>query len=312
LRAVSSKPLSFKEASFVENAQCSSSLRLGVGMIVPMVLKIIVRGSGDVGSAVAHALFKANYAVAIHDLKKPSVTRRKMAFCDAIFDGGTALAGVSAQLIKDASELSERLAAHDHVAVATQDISRILAVLRPEVLVDARMRKHDQPEIQITLAPFTVGLGPNFIAGETVHAAVETGWNEELGKVIWHGATRPLEGEPQTIAGHARDRYVYAPAEGIFRTPLQIGDIVSKRQEIAYVDGIPLCAPIGGILRGLTHDGVPVAKKAKVIEVDPRGIKAPISGIAERSGRIAAGVLQAITAWEKYYLLVQEEPRLLC
>jgi xanthine dehydrogenase accessory factor len=281
-------------------------------MIVPMVFKILVRGSGDVGSAVAHALFKANYAVAIHDVEKPSATRRKMAFCDAIFDGCTALFGVSAQLIKDASELSARLAAHDHVPVITQDISRVLAVLRPEVLVDARMRKHDQPEIQIALAPFTVGLGPNFLAGETVHVAVETGWNEELGKVIWHGATRPLEGEPQTIAGHARDRYVYAPAAGTFRTVHQIGDIVSAKQKIAYVDDIPLCAPIGGILRGLTHDGVLVAKKAKVIEVDPRGKQASISGIAERPGRIAAGVLQAIQAWEKYHLLVQNEPRLLC
>ena len=85
------------------------------------------------------------------------------------------------------------------------------------------MKKHDQPEVQITLAPFTIGLGPNFVAGETVHAAVETGWNEGLGSVIWHGATRPLEGEPQTIAGHARDRYVYAPAAGVLRTTLQIG-----------------------------------------------------------------------------------------
>jgi xanthine dehydrogenase accessory factor len=277
-----------------------------------MLLKILVRGSNDVGSAVAHALFKANYGVVIHDVAQPSATRRKMAFCDAIFDGGTALFGVSAQLVKDASELSARLTAHDHVAVITQDISQVLAAFQPEVLVDARMRKQDQPEIQMTLALFTVGLGPNFIAGETVHAAVETGWNEALGKVIWHGATRPLEGEPQTIAGHARDRFVYAPTAGTFRTIHQIGDIVSAKQEIAYLDEIPLCAPISGILRGLTHDGVPVAKKTKVIEVDPRGKQATISGIAERPSRIAAGVLQAISAWEKYYLLVQNEPQLLC
>jgi xanthine dehydrogenase accessory factor len=65
------------------------------------------------------------------------------------------------------------------------------------------MKKHEKPAIQITLAPFTVGLGPNFVAGETVHAAVETGWNEELGKVIRQGATRPLGSEPQTIEGNA-------------------------------------------------------------------------------------------------------------
>jgi xanthine dehydrogenase accessory factor len=262
-----------------------------------MAFIILVRGSGDIGSAVAHTLFEANYSVVIHDSGKPSATRRKMAFCDAIFDGYALLAGVSAQLFGDPSELTARLAAHDLVALTTLDISQVLSILQPEVLVDARMKKHEQPEIQIALAPFTIGLGPNFIAGETVHAAIETGWNEELGNVIRHGATRPLEGEPQTIAGHARDRYVYSPAAGTFRTALQIGDMVSSGQVVAYVDEIPLCAPISGILRGMTHDGVPVTKKAKIIEVDPRGAQAQISGIAERPRRIAQGVLEAIKSW---------------
>jgi len=145
--------------------------------------------------------------------------------------------------------------------------------------------------------PFTIGLGPNFTVGETVHAAIETGWNEDLGKVLWNGATRPLEGEPQKIAGHARDRYVYAPAAGIFRTKLNVGDMVSAGQEVARIGDASLCANIDGMLRGLTHDGVPVLQKTKVIEVDPRGEKAKISGIGERPGRIAEGVLEAVETW---------------
>jgi xanthine dehydrogenase accessory factor len=273
----------------------SASRRWYYPSMLPIIL---VRGSGDVGSAVAHTLFKADYAVVIHDSAKPSATRRKMAFCDAIFEGKAALDGVNARLFNGIPELTAGLTAHDLVPLTTLDLSRILAALKPGVLVDARMRKHEQPEVQITLAPFTVGLGPSFIAGETVHAAVETGWNEELGKVIWKGATRPLEGEPLTIAGHARDRYVYSPAAGMFYTALQVGDMVSAGQEVARVDEIPLYAPINGILRGLTHDGVPIARKSKVIEVDPRGTQAQISGIAERPRRIARGVLEAIKTWE--------------
>jgi xanthine dehydrogenase accessory factor len=259
---------------------------------------VLIRGSGDVGSAVAHTLFRAGYAVVVHDAPKPSATRRKMSFCDAIFDGTAALDGVSARLLDDIPKLAASLTAHDLVPLTTMDLSSILAALKPDVLVDAQMRKHDQPEVQIMLAPFTIGLGPNFIAGETVHAAIETGWNEELGRVIWQGATRPLEGEPQTIAGHARDRYVYSPAIGVFRTTLQVGDTVSAGQEVARVNELPLCAPIDGILRGLTHDGAPVARKSKVIEVDPRVAQAQISGIAERPRRIAQGVLEAIKTWE--------------
>jgi len=46
-------------------------------------LRILVRGSGDIGSAVAHRLFEAGYAVVIHDTTQPTTTRRKMAFTDA-------------------------------------------------------------------------------------------------------------------------------------------------------------------------------------------------------------------------------------
>jgi xanthine dehydrogenase accessory factor len=221
-----------------------------------------------------------------------------MSFCDAIFDGRTALEGVLAQLVDDVSELAAHLDSHEVVPVTTLDLPLLLAALKPDVLVDARMRKHDQPEIQIMLAPFTVGLGPNFVAGKTVHAAVETGWGEELGHVIWEGSTRPLEGEPQTIAGHARDRYVYAPAAGVFRTTFRICDMIKAGQEIAMVGESHLQAPITGVLRGLTHDGVPVARKAKVLEVDPRGAQAQITGIPERPRRIAGGVVHAIRTWE--------------
>jgi len=257
-----------------------------------------VRGSGDVGSGAAHALFRAGYAVLIHDSAQPAATRRRMSFCDAIFDGSAVLDGIRAQLLNDVPGMTACLAAHELIPVTTLDLSLILAALRPDVLVDARMRKHDQPEVQIMLAPFTVGLGPNFVAGKTVHAAVETGWNEALGQVIWQGATRPLEGEPQTIGGHARDRYVYAPAAGVFRTTFRVGDMVTSGQEVATIGESHLHAPITGILRGLTHDNVPVARKTKVIEVDPRGAHAQITGIAQRPGRIAGGVLEAIRTWE--------------
>ncbi len=217
-----------------------------------------------------------------------------MAFCDAIFDGVAVLEGVNAKYMTDLSEITAHMALHALIPIVSIDLATLISSIRPDVLVDARMKKHEQPEIQITLAPFTVGLGPNFIAGETVHAAVETGWNEALGKVLWQGATRPLEGEPQTIAGHARDRYIYAPVAGVFQTTCRIGDRVTAGQKVANIGDSILHAPISGIIRGLTHDGVPVAQKAKVIEVDPRGEPSKTTGIAERPRRIALGVLEAI------------------
>jgi xanthine dehydrogenase accessory factor len=157
----------------------------------------------------------------------------------------------------------------------------LLATLGHRVLVDARMRKHAAPEVQIGYADLTIGLGPALVTGRHAHVVVETSW-DGLGTVITAGASSPLAGEPRAIAGHARDRYVYAPVEGVFRTKAQIGDTVRSGQELAEIAATVLSAPLDGVLRGLTHDDVPVTVGTKVIEVDPRGRVGEVRGIAER------------------------------
>jgi NAD(P)-dependent dehydrogenase (short-subunit alcohol dehydrogenase family) len=79
-------------------------------------------------------------------------------------------------------------------------------------LVDARMRKRAVPERQRGLAPLTVGLCPNFVAGDTVDLAIGTMWGDRLGKVIEAGATLPLAGEPRPIGGVGRARFVCTQA----------------------------------------------------------------------------------------------------
>ena len=258
-------------------------------------LNIFVRGSSHVASAVALRLFQAGHTVVIHDSLQPTTIRRRMSFTDAIFDGFASLEGVESYHAKDISSLKIQLSRRNIIPLATFEFSRLLEVYSPDVLVDARMRKRQQPELQRHLAPLTIGLGPNFTAGQNVHLAIETAWGERLGDIIKQGATRPLEGEPKPIDGHRRDRYVYAPADGIFHTLRNIGEIVSQGDEIAHVGDVPLYAPIGGTLRGLTRHGVPVAAKTKVIEVDPRIQNPKISGVDERPEKIAQGVLEAVS-----------------
>ena len=260
-------------------------------------LKILIRGSGDVASAAAHLLFRSGYAVLLHEAPLPTATRRKMAFTDAVFDGSAWLEGIESRRLDDPLELLAALDARLFIPLTVADFQDILGLVSPSVLVDARMRKHSQPEAQLGLAPLTLGLGPNFVAAQTVDVVVETGRGPDLGRVIRSGASAPLVGEPLSMAGHSRDRYVYAPAAGIFQTVLQVGDPVRQGQVIAEINGQPLTAPLDGVLRGLTRDGVPVTVKTKVIEVDPRGPSAQISGIAERPAKIAQGVLQALQEW---------------
>ena len=260
------------------------------------MLKILVRGVNDVASAVAHRLFTAGHAVVLHDVEMPTTSRRGMAFADAVFDGRAELAGVVATRLDDLTRLTDAAVTRAGIPAHIGDFSALLAACQPDVLVDARMRKRASPEIQRGLAPLTIGLGPGFVAGENVDLAIETGWGADLGRVIEHGPTRDLAGEPRAIDGVARERYVYAPAAGTFRTDLRIGGRVRANEVVAYVDQTPLLAPIDGALRGLTRDGVPVAERTKVIEVDPRGRDGNLFGIGERPGRIADGVLATVSA----------------
>lgn len=254
---------------------------------------ILVRGAGDVGSAVAHALFSAGYAVTLHDGPAPTTSRRTMAFTDAIFDGQAMLAGVRAILAANLTEARALLDARTAIPIAVAPFDSAFPALAPDILIDARMRKRSVPERQRGLAPLTIGLGPNFVAGETVDLAIETAWGDRLGAVITRGATQPLAGEPRAVAGHARARFVYAPIAGIFHSTYRIGDSIEAGPIAARIGDDPLVAPLTGTLRGLTHDAVPVETGTKVIEVDPRGHPAPV-GIGERPSRIAAGVLRAV------------------
>lgn len=255
---------------------------------------IVVRGSGDVGSAVAYRLFQAGEAVVLHDAPMPAYTRRGMAFVDALFDRIAVVKGVIGKRARDLDDLRSMVKCRRAIPVVNGPIEDIVAVLRPDVLVDARMRKRETPEPQRGLARHVIGLGPNFEPGVNVDIAVETGWGSDLGAVVRSGRTRDLAGEPQEIAGHARDRYVYAPQAGVFRTRLAIGEEVRQGQEVARIGDTPLLAPLSGCLRGLTHDGVTVAAGTKVIEVDPRGRKEEAYEFGERPLRIAEGVLAAI------------------
>jgi xanthine dehydrogenase accessory factor len=218
-----------------------------------------------------------------------------MAFTDAVFDGVASLEGVQAVRIDDLSTLEAKLGVHVAVPVCVQSFEGVLAVVLPVILIDARMRKRARPESQLGLAPLTIGLGPNFVAGKTTDLIVETAWGDDLGKVYDQGSTKPLEGEPQELAGHARERFVYAPVGGRFHSPLSIGDIVDEDEEIASIDGSRLLAPLAGMLRALTRNDVSVTTGTKVIEIDGRGAEAPSpAGIGHRPAKIADGILNAV------------------
>lgn len=257
------------------------------------VCHVLVRGAGDVGSAVAVLLLRAGYAVALHDERAPATLRRGMAFIDAIFEGQCLLDGVAAHRIDQADGLGPALG-RKIVAVTTIPFPQALSAGSWAVLVDARLRKRTVPETQRGLAPLTIGLGPNFVARENVDLAIETSWGDTLGAIIRDGSTLPFAGEPHSLGGVSRERFVYAPTAGVFETTTNIGACVVGGDNVAKIGNVNLRAPLTGIVRGLTRSGVEVTPTTKVIEIDPRGEPSAAFGLGERPRRIAEGVCRAI------------------
>jgi len=245
---------------------------------------------GDVGSAVAAILFRAGYSVALHDEPAPTTPRRGMAFTDAVFDGVAVLDGLAGRRVENPAELRRVLISGAALPVAVWPFAEMLRAADWSAVIDARMRKRAVPERQREMAQLTIGLGPNFIAGENVDVAIETSWGDTLGAVIDAAAC----GEPRPIGGVGRARFVYAPVAGRFETNARIGDRVEENAVVGTIAGVAVCAPISGVLRGLTRDGVEVTLRTKVIEVDVCGNPAAAFGLGERPRRIAEGVLKAL------------------
>ncbi len=277
-------------------------------------MRVLVLGINDIASAVGWLLWRNGQEVVFLSEPAPTVTRRLMAFADAVFDGTAELEGVVARRVETVREAEALLAARTAIPLFVGwSFGELSTVLRPSVLVDARMRKRAQPECLLGLAPLTVGLGPGFVAGEQVDVVVETSW-EELGRVRWEGANLPFSGEPREIGGLRRQRYVYAPVSGRWRTERSIGELVAEGQAVAWIepqDGEPLLvrAPVTGAIRGLTRDGVLVEAGSKVLEIDPRGSAGQWQGLGERPQRVADGVWSAIVTWRNAGVVTERKNR---
>jgi xanthine dehydrogenase accessory factor len=254
---------------------------------------VLVRGIGDLGSAVAHRLFRAGYAVVIHDRIRPAGTRRAMAFTDAVWDEFAELDGVVAVRVDEPERLADLLALKVVIPVVVNSgFDALREALGAAVIVDARLVRNPRASRLRGLAPLTIGLGPGFVAGDTADLVVETRRGESLGRLV-----TTTERRTGPVAGRGSDRCVFAPAPGIFRATRRIGDLVHEGDVVGRIAGAALRAPLGGKLRGLARDGVTVAAGSKVAEIDRRGVAAMVAGIDARLARVAEGVLCAVQEW---------------
>ena len=255
---------------------------------------VLVRGGGDLGSGVTYRLHRAGFPVVVTERARPLLVRRAVSYGDAVFSGDITIGGLTAARAESAA-LAARMCATHVIPVLVDEDDSAIGVLRPVVVVDARMQKVNLGT-RLDDAPLVVALGPGFSAGLDCHVVIETNRGHDLGRVIEQGPAEADTGEPGSVGGKTHSRVLRAPADGHVQPLAQIGDTIEAGQTIATVSGEPIVAAFGGVLRGLIHEQVAVVAGMKVGDLDPRAKREHCFSISDKSLAIGGGVLEAVLA----------------
>jgi len=257
--------------------------------------RILVIGGGELGSAVAHRLRRVGFEVWIAEIDKPRCIRRLVCFGSACYQGSVEVEGIRGQVARDPDQARE-IARLGDIPVVTADFRDLIEATGFEVIVDARMLKR-RTDISKDLAPLVIGLGPGFVAGKDVDVVVETNRGHDLGRVIYEGEAERHTGEPAPVLGYTHQRVLRAPASGVFKAKVRIGDMVRKETTVGIVGECEVKAPIDGLVRGLVADGNRVDAGQKIGDIDPRGESIRPDTISDKGRAVAGGVLEAVMRW---------------
>ena len=230
---------------------------------------VVIRGAGDIASGVALRLYHAGFKVIMLEVEKPTVIRCTVAFAQAVFDGEMTVEGVTARLATSSAE-AMKLTERGFIPVMVDPTCSLL-----------------------DMAPVTIALGPGFTAGKDCHAVIETNRGHWLGQVIYSGCAQENTGVPGNIMGHTTRRVIRAPAAGIMRSNVKLGDLVKEGDVIAWIGEHEIKAPLTGMVRGLLN-GLAVVGGFKIGDIDPRGETADFTSVSDKARAIGGGVLEAL------------------
>jgi xanthine dehydrogenase accessory factor len=266
------------------------------GRVKPMVklsdIRVAVKGGGDIGSGISWRLHGCGFRVLITEIPNPLAVRRRVSFCEAVYDGRSQVEGVECLLIKNAQEGSP-FWAQGKIPLLVDPAFESKHLIQPHVVVDATLAKKNIGT-GLSDGPVVIGVGPGFEAGVDVHFVVETNRGHDLGRLLVSGTASPNTGIPGPVMGITTARVLRAPKTGRWENVLDIGDMVRKEEVVGSVSGAVVKAEIDGVIRGLIRPGVQVPEGLKIGDIDPRGKREYCFTVSEKALAISGGVLEGI------------------
>ncbi len=260
-------------------------------------MKILVKGAGDLATGIASRLYHAGHQIIMTEIQVPLTVRRTVALSRAVYEQEAVVEDMKGILVSSMEE-AENVLNDGNIAVVIDPEAEIKDTYQPDVIVDAILAKKNLGT-KITDAPFVIGVGPGFTAGEDCNCVIETKRGHTLGRVIWEGSAIANTGIPGNIGGYTIERLIRASADGMMEPKAAIGDLVEKGQMVAVTGGKPVYAQMRGIVRGMLQSDVKVTEGLKIGDIDARCEKEHCQTISDKARAIGGGVLEAIAGFEK-------------
>ena len=259
---------------------------------------IVVRGGGDIASGAIQKLYRSGFKVLVLETETPSAIRRKVAFCEAVYEKEIEIEGIKARLVANDEEIQDCWDS-DILPVMIDSRGKVIERLKPLAVVDGILAKQNFGTKR-SMAPITIALGPGFSAPEDVDIVIETMRGHNLGRIIEEGRASENTGVPGIIAGFGIERVIYSDYSGVITNIEKIGNVVEKGDVIAVVGNNEIYASISGVLRGIIRDGYKVKKGLKIADIDPRiSEKDNCFTISDKARNIGGAVLESILYLKK-------------
>lgn len=259
---------------------------------------VIVRGGGDIASGAIQKLYRSGFKVLVLETETPSAIRRKVAFCEAVYEKEIEIEGIKARLVANDEEIQECWNS-DIVPVMIDSRGKVIERLKPLAVVDGILAKQNFGTKR-SMAPITIALGPGFSAPEDVDIVIETMRGHNLSRIIEEGRASENTGVPGVIAGVGIERVIYSDYSGVITNIEKIGNVVEKGDIIAIVGEKYISATISGVLRGIIRNGYKVKEGLKIADIDPRiSEKDNCFTISDKARNIGGAVLESILYLKK-------------
>jgi xanthine dehydrogenase accessory factor len=254
-------------------------------------LIVVIRGGGEVGSAIAHILTRSHFRVCITEIANPLSLRRGVCYSEAVYETAQTIDSIGAERTLLSLESIYKVWRSEKIPVVVDPEMTVKPLIKPDVLINAMMLGR-QTSTKIKDASLVIGIGPGLTVGTDAHLVIDSNSGENVGKVLIEGEVeaKAAADEPDQAISHI----LKSEDAGVFTTDRNIGEVVLAGDIIGKLNDVQLLASYGGVIRGLLRNEVKVLNNTGLVEIDPVNNKSVCFNISKDMRTLGGGVLEAI------------------